>query len=100
MILNLMEVFMKRIAIVLIILTALPFVLFAHGGGHHSEGKNNYPLCSIVNCYEQSVHMHNNEYYCPHYYSDGHKYHELCNVSGCHNIGAHIHNGHHYFSQY
>jgi len=95
---------MKKIVILLLVFMTVSFAAFGHGGRNgdrHGHGYNdNYPLCVIDSCYEQGIHLHNNQYYSPHFFNDGHSYHEQCQINSCAFSVIHTHNGHHFFPRF
>jgi hypothetical protein len=95
-----LEVFMKKTLIFVLVLGIMPFLAFAHGHGRgngHGHNYGNYSVCIIENCYEQGVHLHNDNYFSPHYFNDGHQYHQACGFNNCYENVVHTHNGHHYY---
>jgi len=96
---------MKRItavlAIVVLTLTTLPMMVFAHG--HNAGGSSNtrYSPCNVESCNITGVHQHGNAYYSGHSLNDGHKNHEVCPVvQGCAKTDAHTHDESVYFAHH
>lgn len=77
----------------ILVLAQVPATAMAHGHArvHHQKSSATYSLCNVEGCNATGIHLHDDVYYCGHFYGDGHDYHELCDVEGCNAIGIHLH---------
>ena len=83
------------LAVVALLLAALPMTAFAsHGNSRHGGAQPvQYVACTTKNCTKTGLHTHNGITYTAHYYGDGHNYHAYCANPDCTLAGYHSHDG-------
>ena len=100
---------MKNILFLIILVFAFLAVLGCDHNNDPNNDPNNILLSNvrsvaddpIVNCIEEQLHQHNDNYYAGHYNNDKHGHHGLtadniCTINSCDKTSLHEHNGVHY----
>ena len=95
---------MKKIiailAVVALILVALPVSALAHGHGSNSTRSPSYSICTKEDCNITCAHKHEGLYYAGHSLNDGHEHHVVCSVRDCTKTATHTHDGSTYFGHH